>query len=64
MRVSLRVIICQLCSKSLCTEQGKFQASLVSQTVKNLPANAGDLPGFDPWARKIPGERNGNPLHS
>ena len=28
-------------------------ASLVAQTVKNLPANAGD-PGFNPWVRKIP----------
>ena len=26
--------------------------------VKNPPANAG---GFDPWVKKIPGERNGNP---
>ena len=34
--------------------------------VKNLPANAGDL-GLIPWSgrslvRKIPGERNDNPL--
>ena len=43
MRVSLRVLICQLCSRSLHTEQGKLQASLVAQTVKSLPANAGDL---------------------
>ena len=28
-------------------------ASLVDQTVKNLPANAGD-PGFNLWVRKIP----------
>ena len=30
--------------------------------VKNLPVNAGDRYGFGPWVRKIPGERNGNPL--
>ena len=30
--------------------------------VKNQPVNAGDRYGFGPWVRKIPGERNGNPL--
>ena len=28
--------------------------------VKNLPSNARDRCGFDPWVRKIPGEGNGN----
>ena len=35
-------------------------ASLVAQMVKNLPAV--QRPGFDPWVRKIPWRRNGNPL--
>ena len=35
-------------------------ASLVAQTVKNLPAMQ-ETP-FDPWVGKIPGEGNGNPL--
>ena len=31
--------------------------------VKNPPANAGDMRhGFDPWIRKIPWRRHGNPL--
>ena len=31
--------------------------------VKNLPANAGGMSrGFDPWVRKIPWRRHGNPL--
>ena len=30
--------------------------------VKNLPANAGDMKcGFDPWVRKIPWRRAGQP---
>ena len=28
---------------------------------KNLPANAGDDPGFDPWGRKIPWRRKWQP---
>ena len=35
-------------------------ASTLAQTVKNLPVMR--RPGFDPWARKIPGEGNGYPL--
>ena len=35
--------------------------SLVTQTVKNLPANAGD-PGSIPGSGKSPGEGNGYPL--
>ena len=31
--------------------------------VKNPPANVGDMRhGFDPWIRKIPWRRHGNPL--
>ena len=37
------------------------QASLVAQTVKNPPANAGDQ-GSIPGSRRSPGERNDNPL--
>ena len=33
-------------------------ASLVAQSVKNLPANAGSIPGLG----RFPGEGNGNPL--
>ena len=33
---------------------------LVVQTVKNGPVV--QIPGFDPWIGKIPGEGNGNPL--
>ena len=36
-------------------------ASLVAQTVKNLPANAGDLASI-PGLRRFPGEGNGYPL--
>ena len=43
------------------TSPCSFQASLVTQIVKNLPANAGD-PGFIPGSGRIPGEGNGNPL--
>ena len=38
-----------------------FQAPLVAQTVKNLPANAGD-PGLIPWWERSPGGGNGHPL--
>ena len=37
------------------------EASLVAQTVKNLPANAGDL-GSIPGLGRFPGEGNG--IHS
>ena len=37
-----------------------YRASLVAQTVKNLPANAGDT-GLIPGSGRSPGERNGNP---
>ena len=40
--------------------QGKW-ASLVAQTVKNLPANAGD-PSSIPASGRSPGGGNGNPL--
>ena len=33
----------------------------MAQTVKNLPANAGDL-GLTPESGRSPGEGNGNPL--
>ena len=36
-------------------------ASLVAQTVKSLPANAGD-PGLIPESGRSPGEGNGYPL--
>ena len=36
-------------------------ASLVAQTAKNPPANAGDT-GLIPGSRRSPGEANGNPL--
>ena len=39
------------------------QASLVAQTVKNLPANAGDT-GLIPGSGRSPGEGNGNPVQS
>jgi len=36
----------------------------VALVVKNLLANAGDVKrrGFDPWVRKIPWRKHGNPL--
>ena len=40
-----------------------IRTSLVSQTVKNLPANAGDL-GFVPGSGRSLGEGNGNPLQN
>ena len=42
-------------------QQWGSQASLVAQTVKNPPANAGDL-GWTPGLGGSPGEGNGNPL--
>ena len=37
--------------------------SLVTQTVKNLPSNAGDdMTGSIPGLRRFPGGGNGNPL--
>ena len=35
-------------------------ASVVAQTIKNLPANAGD-PGSIPGSGRSPGEQNSNP---
>ena len=40
---------------------GMVGASLVGQTVKNLPSNVGDL-GLIPESGRFPGEGNGNPL--
>ena len=39
------------------------KASLVAQTIKNPPLNAGDA-GSIPWSETSPGEGNGNPLKS
>ena len=41
------------------------RASQVVLVVKNVPTNTGDLRdagSFNPWVRKIPWRRNGNPL--
>ena len=39
------------------------RASQAVLVAKNLPAHAGDLrPRFDPWAKRYPGEGNGNQL--
>ena len=38
-----------------------LRASLVAQTVKNVPANAGDA-GLIPGSGRSPGGGNGNPL--
>ena len=58
---------------ALCDSEGKIlkakvnmlrmaeRASLVTQAVKNSPANAGD-PGLTPGSKRSPGERNGTPL--
>ena len=40
-----------MCLKSYDLGTGASQMVLV---VKNLPANAGDKKGFDPWVRRIP----------
>ena len=40
---------------------GQLGASLVTQTVKNLSANTGDL-GLIPGSGKSPGEGNGTPV--
>ena len=37
-------------------------AFLVAQTVKNLPANAGDIHSSVPGLGRSPGKANGNPL--
>ena len=37
-------------------------ASQVALVVMNPPANVGDMSGFDPWVRKIPGGGHKNPL--
>ena len=39
-----------------------LRASLMVQQVKNLLSMQKKC-GFDPWVRKIPWRRNGNPLH-
>ena len=43
--------------------KGDQRASLVTQMVKNLPANAGDArdTAFDPWVRKIHWSRKWQP---
>ena len=38
-----------------------FEASLVAQMVKNLPANVGDLHEVNPWVKKIPWRRKWQP---
>ena len=48
------------CHIPLCYWLGS-KASSVAQTVKNLPANAGDL-GSNPEFRRSPGGGNSNPL--
>ena len=40
---------------------GLICVSLIAQSVKTLPANAGDL-GLSPEWGRSPGEENGNPL--
>ena len=44
--------------KNVCSQVVSFRASLVAQTVKNLPAMWGLYPGL----ARAPGERVGNPL--
>ena len=56
---------CKVCLSSLFDKEFKLiRASLVAQSVKNLPANAGDLISVDliPVSGRYPGEGNGNPL--
>ena len=43
------------------TKENTLQASLVAQTLKNPPANAGDT-GSIPRSQRSPGEGNGSPL--
>ena len=45
----------------MCVYIPSFSASLVAQTVKKLPANAGDV-GLISGLGRSPGEENGNPL--
>ena len=40
---------------------GSIGASQVALVVKNLPADAGDRCGFDPWVQKIPWRRAWHP---
>ena len=49
------------CSIVYSSQEMKDMASLVSQLVKNLPANMGD-PGLTPELGRSSGEGNGNPL--
>ena len=44
-----------------CAKKNSLGTSLVAQTVKNSPANAGDV-GSNPGLGRSSGERNGNPL--
>ena len=47
----------------ICPNSEWMGASQVALTVKNPPANAGDMRrGFDPWVGRSPGEANGNPF--
>ena len=47
-------------SKGLIPGQGTKGASLITQLVKNPPANAGDVSSI-PGSGRSPGEKNGNP---
>ena len=57
-----RICILQLCKN--CINVNYFETSPISQLVKTLSANEGDMRdcGFDSWVGKIPGGGNGNPL--
>ena len=55
-----RCFISHQTRKSQSAQPLKHRASLMAQMVKSLPAMR--RPGFDPWAGKIPGGGDGNPL--
>ena len=39
-----------------------YTGGLVVKNMKNMPANAGDIHGLDPWVEKIPWKRAWQPL--
>ena len=66
--------VCRICDLSVLASECYFWAILwvrhlledlvgfpVAQLVKNLPANAGDVRGSDPWVRKISWSRKWQP---
>ena len=60
-RAGLGLLLLPGATVNTCAKKNSLGTSLVAQTVKNSPANAGDV-GSNPGLGRSSGERNGNPL--